>query len=102
MGWLEDSINQQRDYLIALLQEPMGELAQLCMTQWEDRESLDRALTAYLQNRPEHRCRLLYAIDLSGSTLWMELPRAGAPPALQAGDPVVVGLDPARVRILEG
>jgi hypothetical protein len=66
MGWLENSINQQRDYLIALLHEPLGELAQLCMTQWEDRESLDRAIKAYLQNRPEHRCRLLYAIDLSG------------------------------------
>lgn len=45
--------------------------------------------------------RLRYAIDLSGSSLWIELPRAGAAPALQAGDPVVVGLDPARVRILE-
>ena len=45
--------------------------------------------------------RRRYGIDLSGTTLWLELPRADDMPALQTGESVVVGLDPTRVRILE-
>jgi len=45
--------------------------------------------------------RRRYGIELSGRTLWLELPCADDMPPLHIGESVVVGLDPTRVRILE-
>jgi iron(III) transport system ATP-binding protein len=42
-----------------------------------------------------------YSIDLAGWVVWMDLPRATGQPALHIGDKLVIGLDPARIRILE-
>lgn len=44
---------------------------------------------------------LRYCIDLSGRTVWMDLPRSTAPLSLNVGDNVVLGLDPAKIRILD-
>jgi iron(III) transport system ATP-binding protein len=44
---------------------------------------------------------LRYGIDLAGRTVWMDLPRSASTPSLNIGDRVVLGLDPARIRILE-
>lgn len=44
---------------------------------------------------------LRYGIDLAGRVVWMDLPRSAAHPMLNIGDQLVVGLDPARIRILE-
>jgi len=44
---------------------------------------------------------LRYAIDLAGRVVWMDLPRGAAQPTLHIGDQLVIGLDPAKIRILE-
>ena len=44
---------------------------------------------------------LRYGIDLGETTVWMDQPRH-ATMSLQIGDPITVGLEPARIRILEG
>ena len=44
---------------------------------------------------------LRYAIDLAGRVVWMDLPRSAGQPTLNIGDQLVVGLDPAKIRILE-
>ena len=42
-----------------------------------------------------------YCIDLAGRTVWMDLTRSVGQFSLNIGDQVVLGLDPARIRILE-
>lgn len=66
MGWLEKSVNKQRSFIEGLLLDPMGQLADISTTNWNDRKELDRQLKNYLQNKTNHRCRLLYAIDMAG------------------------------------
>jgi hypothetical protein len=66
MGWLEASINKQRDHIVSYLREPMTNLADICKQLWTQPEALDAALKQFLNNKPDHRCRLIYAIDISG------------------------------------
>lgn len=66
MDWLEKSINRQRDYIEGFLFEPLSQLANICARHWCDRVQLDLELKNYLQQKVNHRCRLLYAIDTSG------------------------------------
>ena len=42
-----------------------------------------------------------YSIEIAGKTVWMDRSRSSET-LLNVGDQVVVGLDPARIRILEG
>lgn len=44
---------------------------------------------------------LRYCIDIAGEVVWMDLARGAGHPNLNIGDQVVVGIDPARIRILE-
>jgi hypothetical protein len=44
---------------------------------------------------------LRYAIDLAGRTVWMDISRGSGGHDLEIGDPLVLGIDPARIRILE-
>lgn len=44
---------------------------------------------------------LRYCIDLAGKTVWMDLARGAGQLTLNVGDQVVLGLDPANIRILE-
>ncbi len=44
---------------------------------------------------------LRYAVDLSGNTVWMDIARGGHSADLHIGDQLVLGIDPARIRILE-
>lgn len=44
---------------------------------------------------------LRYALDLSGKTVWMDIARGSRATDLQIGDQLVLGIDPARIRILE-
>ena len=67
MGWLDKSIKKQREFIEGFLMEPLTRVATECENNWGDRDSLDNALKAYLVNNPEHRCRLLYAIDKQGA-----------------------------------
>ncbi len=67
MDWLEKAIEKQRDYIGCILAKPLAEIADLCAEHWDERESLDTALRDFLQRKPTHRCRLLYAIDTQGS-----------------------------------
>ena len=67
MGWLEKSINKQRSFIEDLLLDPMNQLAELCSNNWHDREKLNLQLKSYLLNKTDHRCRLLYAIDETGT-----------------------------------
>ena len=48
-----------------------------------------------------HGDRLRYCIDLAGETVWMDQERNDDRLGLNIGDQLVVGLDPARIRILE-
>lgn len=41
-----------------------------------------------------------YGIDIAGRVLWMDLPRTADQMTLNIGDQLVVGLNPARIRIL--
>ena len=66
MDWLEKSINKQRSFIEGLLLDPMSQLAAICAENWHDRQALDQQLKEYLANKTDHRCRLLYAIDMSG------------------------------------
>lgn len=44
---------------------------------------------------------LRYVLDLVGKTVWMDIARGSRQANLQIGDQVVLGIDPARIRILE-
>lgn len=66
MDWLEKSINRQRDYIEEFLFEPLAQLANICAQNWHNRIQLDLELTKYLQQKTDHRCRLIYAIDIRG------------------------------------
>jgi len=66
MDWLEKSISRQHDYLEDFLLEPLSQLADICAEHWHDRVQLDLEIKNYLQQKTEHRCRLLYAIDNHG------------------------------------
>jgi hypothetical protein len=66
VDWLENAVNRQLDNISELLRVPLQELADLCAPSWHDQMLLDDALLSYLQNRTNHRCRSLYAIDLLG------------------------------------
>jgi iron(III) transport system ATP-binding protein len=44
---------------------------------------------------------LRYAIDLAGRTVWMDVTRGAEGGELEIGDALVLGIDPARIRILE-
>jgi len=67
MSWLQDSITKQYDFIEGLLHDPMMQLATICETNWHSRESLDRAIKYFSQNKADHRCRLLYAFDNKGT-----------------------------------
>jgi hypothetical protein len=67
MSWLENSISKQRDFIEGLLLDPMGQLANDCAQNWGDTEGLDKAIKNFLENKQDHRCRLLYAVDKHGT-----------------------------------
>ena len=66
MDWLENAISKQRGFIRSFLAVPLGQLEQICANHWHDRIRLDNELQGYLRNRPDHRCRLLYAVDKMG------------------------------------
>lgn len=66
MDWLENSIIKQRSFIEGLLLDPLSQLAGICAVNWDDRETLDQALKNFLQQKTDHRCRLLYTIDDRG------------------------------------
>lgn len=66
MNWLENSINKQRDYIESFLVVPLSKIAGICGQYWGDRFALDLALKHFLEQKPDHRCRTLYAIDNNG------------------------------------
>ena len=66
MGWLDQSISKQRSFIEGLLLDPLSKLADICATNWGDRNKLDQELKDYLQIKTDHRCRLLYVIDSKG------------------------------------
>lgn len=66
MGWLENSISKQRSFIEGLLLDPLNQLATMCSHNWDDRVALDEVLKDYLQEKTDHRCRLLYVIDKKG------------------------------------
>ncbi len=66
MGWLDDSIIKQRSFIEGLLLDPLSHLADICTANWNDIDALDQELKNFLQQKTDHRCRLLYAIDDRG------------------------------------
>ena len=66
MSWLETSISKQRSFIEGLLIDPLSQLADICAKNWDDRELVDRELKNFLQQKTDHRCRLLYAINKQG------------------------------------
>lgn len=66
MSWLENSITRQRSFIEGLLIDPMQNLADICAQNWDSPELIDKALKNFLQEKTDHRCRLLYAINKQG------------------------------------
>ena len=66
MDWLENAVSRQLDCIAAILSKPLQELALVCAPAWNNRMQLDHALSSYLDNKTNHRCRVLYAIDDEG------------------------------------
>jgi len=66
MDWLEISISRQRNYIENILIEPLGQVANICADNWHDRDNLDLGLKKFLQQKTDHRCRKLYAINING------------------------------------
>lgn len=63
---LEKSISKQRNHIEDVLQGPLAALAKVCAEHWSDRWVLDQKLKDYMISKPDHKCRLLYAIDKKG------------------------------------
>lgn len=66
MDWLENAVSRQLDCISATLSRPLMELASSCAPAWSSRTELDYVLNSYLENKRNHRCRTLYAIDVNG------------------------------------
>ncbi|MDT8282855.1 MAG: hypothetical protein RQ982_08595 [Gammaproteobacteria bacterium] len=66
MGWLEKSIDKQRSFIEGLLLDPLRLIADICASNWNDRQRLDGELKKFLLEKPDHRCRMLYVIDKDG------------------------------------
>lgn len=66
MSWLEKSINKQRSFIEGLLLDPLHHVAGICALNWSHRKQLDSELKKFLLQKTDHRCRLLYAIDIDG------------------------------------
>ena len=64
---LQESVTQQREALITLLQKPLQRLAARCSRVWGDRDRLNSALADGLKELPY--CRHLYALDLDAVQL---------------------------------
>lgn len=72
---LQTSIAQQREALIAVLQEPLQRLAAGCSQVWGDRAKLDSVLSAALQEVPF--CKFLYALDTQAIQISDNVSRKG-------------------------
>jgi len=66
MDWLENAVSRQLDSIAATLSRPLQELATICAPVWNNQVHLDHALSSYLDNKSNHRCRTLYTIDPDG------------------------------------
>lgn len=66
MDWLENAVSRQLDSIAEILSRPLQELATICAPVWNNQVHLDHALSSYLDNKSNHRCRTLYTIDPDG------------------------------------
>ena len=66
MSWLESSISKQRSFIEGLLLDPLSQLAGICEKNWHDQIIMDVELCDFLQQKTNHRCRLIYAVDEKG------------------------------------
>ena len=66
MDWLASSIDKQRNNIENILSEPLKQIANICVANWFEPNSLDYQLKQYLDEHKGHRCRKLYAIDKNG------------------------------------
>jgi hypothetical protein len=100
MDWLEKSISRQRDYIEDFLRQPLSQLAGLCAEHWFDRVQLDQALKNFLQQKTDHRCRLLYAINMDGLQYSSNISDERIDDTVIGWDlsnrPYLIGADPSR------
>ncbi len=61
---LHQSISEQRQALTSMMKQPLLQLAQKCVADWQERERLDALLLASLCDIPY--CKYLYALDSLG------------------------------------
>lgn len=66
---------RQREALSALLQAPLGRLAQRCSSVWQDRAQLDAVLTDALTELPH--CKFLYALNTQAVQISANISRDG-------------------------
>lgn len=66
MSWLESSVSKQRSFIEGLLNDPLRQLADICACHWQQPSVIDGRLKEFLEQKTDHRCRLLYAIDING------------------------------------
>jgi hypothetical protein len=72
---LQTSIAQQREALIAVLQEPLQRLAAACSQMWGERAKLDSVLSAAFNEVPF--CKFLYALDTQALQISDNVSREG-------------------------
>ena len=60
---LQESIAQQRNVLTTMLSDPLSVAANACVTEWDDREKLNRALAKALHTMSY--CKYLYVLDIN-------------------------------------
>ena len=72
---LKESIARQRENLIALLKEPLRQVAEECSRVWGDREQLDAVLMASLARLPH--CKYHYVLDSQAIQISDNISREG-------------------------
>lgn len=75
---LEESIQEQRRALEAILTEPLAAIARLCAPVWGRRDALDDILSAHIERVPY--CTFLYALDTRGIQITDNVSRSGLVP----------------------
>ena len=65
--WVKKTIGEQRKVLANLLEPPMTNIANVCISVWENSDKLDNTLSQHFVTIPH--CHLLYAVDKYGKQI---------------------------------
>ncbi|HAJ92101.1 MAG TPA: hypothetical protein DCO71_05725 [Gammaproteobacteria bacterium] len=81
VGWLRQSIQQQRHFLEKRLRQPLRDLSRRCIRVWFNDERLNAVLQDGLSSIP--LCGLIYAVDVNGQQRSANISRTGTDPSFK-------------------